>query len=326
MKRFLCKILICLIIPLIAVVGVYIWVDPFRVVRPFDIAYFLSEDIGKTSREYFSYELYNHQRKYRNYNSFIFGSSRTQAFNSYQWKTKLPNAENAFFFTGWTENIRGIYQKICYLDAIDADLDNCLIVLDVGVKGSFNDSDGKVPLSRHYYKLDGGSAINYHVEYFSAFMSPSTIVEKTNHKFRNNDKYGITQVDTITNDPRSSNNSLIPPSYPTELIVCSPPPALEDVLHSTLTDALRGELKVIREIFYHRNSHYKIVITPNFYKQKINPSDLSELQGIFGKENVYDFSGISDFNDPHLYSDVNHFWPYVGWQIVEKIYNDTIQK
>jgi hypothetical protein len=45
------------------------------------------------------------------------------------------------------------------------------------------------------------------------------------------------------------------------------------------------------------------------------------LQGIFGKENVYDFSGINEFTeDYHNYYEAGHYRPLLGNKLLERIY------
>lgn len=319
MRRFLLKICIWAILPLITLISFYIWIDPFRVARPFSVEYFLQRNIAKTNREYFSYHLFLQNDPTCQFNSFIFGSSRTHALNSYQWSECLGEEARAFIFSSWRENIKGIFQKITYLDKQDIRIDNALILLDCGAIYSFNTLDGEAPLTNHFYKLSGETLLRYHWDYFSAFISkPSKIYDMVRDAL--NDTVMIVQVDTITNDANVNNRLLIRPLYPEEIIVHEKQPTEEHVLESLLTDELKKYLIHIRSVFDKHNTNFKVVIVPNYYKEKINLDDMRFINNVFGELNVYDFSGDSEWTAPNFYFDVEHFNEYVGWKLLEEIY------
>ena len=49
--------------------------------------------------------------------------------------------------------------------------------------------------------------------------------------------------------------------------------------------------------------------------------ELPLMQEIFGKENVYDFSGINEFTeDYHNYYEAGHYRPLLGNKLLERIY------
>ena len=106
MKRFVYTILVFIAIPLILLVGLYIWTDPFRCLHDFDI-----NDVDATNREYLSTELFLRNNPTYHYNSFIFSSSRGGGMNTYQWKQYLPEGAKPFLFQAWGESLTGIELK-----------------------------------------------------------------------------------------------------------------------------------------------------------------------------------------------------------------------
>ena len=79
MKRFLITISIGIAIPLVTLIAIYLWTDPFRCLHAFDI-----NDVDITNREYLSTELFLRNEPIYHYNSFIFSSSRGGGMNTYQ--------------------------------------------------------------------------------------------------------------------------------------------------------------------------------------------------------------------------------------------------
>jgi hypothetical protein len=68
---------------------------------------------------------------------------------------------------------------------------------------------------------------------------------------------------------------------------------------------------------------YRFVISPLYCQLKLNPADLATLQGIFGKNKVYDMSRINDItNDMRNYYEYVHYCPTVAKRIMDSIYSN----
>ena len=66
----------------------------------------------------------------------------------------------------------------------------------------------------------------------------------------------------------------------------------------------RMVLDEIMEVLRRHGTSIRVLISPDYNQKKLHPDDREILQGIFGKENVYDFSGINEFTeDYHNYYD-----------------------
>jgi hypothetical protein len=78
----------------------------------------------------------------------------------------------------------------------------------------------------------------------------------------------------------------------------------------------------IAAILERNNSNVKVIISPLYNFDKINPQDLKFLSKVFGS-NVYDFSGLNFLSRPiSNWYETFHYRPSVGKQILKKIYNE----
>ena len=75
------------------------------------------------------------------------------------------------------------------------------------------------------------------------------------------------------------------------------------------------------EVLRRHGTSIRVLISPDYNQKKLHPDDREILQGIFGKENVYDFSGINEFTeDYHNYYEAGHYRPLLGNKLLERIY------
>ncbi len=69
------------------------------------------------------------------------------------------------------------------------------------------------------------------------------------------------------------------------------------------------------------HAQYKIILSPLYSQVKLNEKDIKALCDIFGKENVFDFSGINDItNNMYNYYESYHYRPEVAKLMMDSIY------
>lgn len=330
MKKFLIYISLIIAIPLIILVGIYLWTDPFRCIHPFDI-----NDIDGVNREYLSTELFLRNNPNYHYNSFIFSSSRGMSLNTYQWKEYLPEGAQPFLFQAWSETITGVEQKIEYLKQQDIPMYNALILLDI--PGSFDKN--QLPMDAmtiKHYVFTGDSKFTYNVKQYANFIqSPSLWLRYINKAIRNEKIAFIS--DTITNDFYETNcMDYVEPPLQDSLNFCSELTKrtfIEKVEHLTnptviesdqlITPAFEKQLQHIRRMLDKNGASYHIIITPVYCytNPAINSEDLKMLQAIFGVERVHNYMGENEWTkDYNNFADPNHFGKRVGYMIIEDIY------
>ena len=70
-------------------------------------------------------------------------------------------------------------------------------------------------------------------------------------------------------------------------------------------------------------TNYRIIISPLYNQIKLNNQDLDYLKQLFGKDNVFDFSGINKFTkDYNNYYESSHYRPHIAREIMQLIYHD----
>jgi uncharacterized protein YdiU (UPF0061 family) len=86
-------------------------------------------------------------------------------------------------------------------------------------------------------------------------------------------------------------------------------------------------LKNIFDIFNKHKTNYKIIINPLYNQIKLNNQDLDYLIQLFGRNNVFDFSGINKFtNDYNNYYEAIHYRPNIAREIMNLIYQNEQNK
>ncbi len=329
MKKFIITILVFIAIPLIILVGLYLWTDPFRCLHAFDI-----NDIDITNREYLSTELFLRNEPTYHYNSFIFASSRGGGMNTYQWKQYLPEGSQPFLFQAWSETVTGIELKLEYLSEHHIPIDNAIILIDI--PGTFKkDQLPHEALSLKHYLFTGHSKFEYNaVQFWNFIQKPSLWGQSIKKRIRGTQM--VCKSDTITNDWEGKNRY----NY-TELPLqdslknCSGiarKTFLAKIEHSNkeiemseplISMRFEEQLRHIRAILTANHTDYQLIITPApcYTNPAINPRDLEILQEMFGAERVHDYSGKNEFTDDYNnFSDPDHFGLRVGYMIIEDIY------
>lgn len=329
MKRFVITILVFIAIPLILLVGVYIWTDPFRCLHAFDI-----NDVDATNREYLSTELFLRNEPIYHYNSFIISSSRGCGMNTYQWKQYLPDGAQPFVFQAWSESLTGIEMKMDYLVKHEVPINNALILFDI--PGAFDKN--QLPheaLSIKHYIFTNQTRFEYNVlQFWNFIQKPSLWVSSARNRI-SGVKHPCTS-DTITNDWEATNKyrfTVLPQQD--SLKHCTDMTRrtfFEKIAHSgevvrvsepLINKCFEGQLLHMRAILEENHTDYHVIITPApcYTNPSINPEDLDILQEVFGVERVHNYSGKNAYTeDYNNFSDPSHFGLRVGFLVIEDIY------
>ena len=331
MKRFVITILVFIAIPLILLVGIYLWTDPFRCIHDFDI-----NDVDATNREYLSTELFLRNEPTYHYNSFIFASSRGGGINTYVWKQYLPDGAQPFLFQAWSESMTGIEQKMNYLNEHHISINNALILIDIPSTFDTKNQLPKDALSMKHFVFTGQSRFRYNVLQFTNFIQKPSLWRKSiSNKVHH--VHMSCPSDTITNDWFNTNRL----NY-TEL---SPQDSLKQcseigrktffaeierskgkltMSEPLITELYEEQLRHIKAIMEANHTDYHIIITPAYCytNPAVNPNDLALLCDIFGEERVHNYTGKNAYTDDYNnFSDPNHFGLRVGYLILKDIYN-----
>jgi hypothetical protein len=266
------------------------------------------------------------------YNSFVFGSSRSNGLWACYLNSKIPGAK-FFHYGNWVESIGGIYRKLKLIDSLGYDIDNVVIYLDTD--NTFADEGELNPLTNHYV-LTGEGEWEYYFRHYKSFFSsfnPDKLkillgMEVQGEIFPNWDS------DPVTNDGNHKCSEAVLARYGQKLATDEHRARIDSMKRSGFLyvrpdvqgyrskQISSGELSMLQgiaELFKKHDTNYYVVITPLYDQLKFSQEDLAILQDIFGQR-LYDFSGINSFTEDEAnYPDRKHFQPYISKLMIDSI-------
>lgn len=317
------------IVLILTLLSSYLYFDPFKVLKHYSN---YSDPYVITNRDYISTSMFINNYEKENYNSIIFGSSRTIAFKLNSWSKYLPQNDKPFMFDASGESIYGIYTKLKYLDSENVKIKNVLIILcrDVSFKYSENH---KGHLFIKHPATSGESYLTFQFEFFKAYASENFLFNFFSYKILGRYKpfmAGYIQnskiiYDTLTNQITNIDQENEITQHPIEYYTKRKEQFYErkeEKIDSVqrINQKHMFMLKEISRILKRNNTNYKVVLSPLFEQMKFNPADLLFLKNEFGN-NLYDFSGKNSFTENKInYYETSHFRPNVGDSILKLIY------
>ena len=331
MRRFLKKTLLFLSPIIIGFIGL-LFSDAFKVYGTYEDYY--DDSFITMNRGVITYRIFQKNNDQHNYNSFIFGNSRSQAFKCTDWKKYLDENAEPFHFDGSNEGLYAIHKKIKFLDEIGNNLDNALFIFDRKLLTGISAPEG------HLYQLDPeldkGSKVKFHGTFIKAQLDLKFLIAYYDYKlFRTHRGYMdyiirkskyVDRGDSITGDLyygydehiKSDSLDFYNLANSKGIFYKRPRPK------SWISWVSKEEIKMlldIREIFDKNNTDYRIVIAPIYDQIPMEDTQLQLLNEIFEPSRIFNYSGINDYtNDVSNYYESSHFRPHVARKILQEIY------
>jgi hypothetical protein len=320
------------VLPLLILGICYVVTDPYQIIFKHSVYLF---DYMMLPRGNVSTKVYLQNRDKYKYDSFIFGSSRSTAHTAKEWAKYLPKNSVPFSFGAWNESIEGIYRRIKLIDSLKSPINNAFILLDVDHAFAKSDTDRADDFAGEHYLISGQSKYDYYVSDFLNYLqNPRLVLTSIDYKiFHKQRAYMEGFYHMQPGDLNAINNDWFPNSdkgidndsvayYRAGKAVFYQRPATQTFARPHITKKKEGYLYKITSILNRHHTQYKIVIAPLYDQVKLNPQDLLMLEHVFGKQNVYDYSGINAItNNKFNYgNDVIHYRKRVGELIYKKIY------
>lgn len=331
MKKFLKKIF-RLALPVMFLVCLVMYIDFFKIFGFQD--YYATQKVG-LNREMVTTTTFNNFRAKEKFDSFIFGSSRSQAFKCENWKPYLDTIAKPFHFDASGDGVWGISKKVQYIDELGDSIKNALVVIDREGLGITYPRSGHLFVSMPCVsKL---SKVDYYSNFLRASLNPKFLIAYSDyslfgtyrgymgHLIRNSKYENLTNKRNcdiwygydkeIKVDSLGYYNSLIEK----EVFYPRPKP---DFVKCPVTSEEIVLLKNIKRIFSKHKTKYKIVISPIYDQIPMEKEQLELLEEIFGKQNIYNFSGKNEFtNAISNYYETSHYRPHVANKIFDFIYS-----
>lgn len=313
-------------IPFWALVALYIHDDPFMVLYKYDL---YDSDV-MLNEHHVGWQIYQNHKDSVHFNSFILGNSCTMAFRCGEWEKYLDPGDRAIRLFGNAESMKAISLKLRALDREGAKIKNVLMILDRSSLSSFE------LLTGHSHILpaaiSGRNPFTVQLEFMQAFATPDFLFPYLKYRMTGNVKSDMKQMNSYGRIRDSKNNDAFNPrekqieqegemywenrkhEFPErDGTIAIAKPA---IFHSQ-----QMVLDEIMEVLRRHGTSIRVIISPDYNQKKLHPNDRKILQNIFGKDNVYDFSGINEFTeDYHNYYESGHYRPVLGNKLLERIY------
>lgn len=328
MKKLILKLLV-LTSPLIAILFVFIVIDPMMIFYSYESPYNRNNPVINDR----SVQARHLLSKPHNYTGFILGSSRSKGFKTNSWK-KYIKSDTIFHMGVNDETAYGICMKLKYLDSLGYKIKDVLILLDARILSRPYNPEPHT--FREYPLVSGESYAEFYKKFLFAFLNPVFFKTYVNFKFfgkknQDTEKYfwlvdfrynKLTgDADFYEYEKQISADSV--KYYQTSKVFYSREYAANYNPVPVITHAGEYYLKIIGTLFIKHNTEYRLIITPNYDMKKNHEKDMKILVEIFGSKYVYDYSGINDITkNISNYYEEKHFKPYVADTILMNIYKN----
>lgn len=328
---FLKRFLLFLIPLIIGVLGI-IHLDVYKVFYSYD-------DYYKNKITYFSREMVttNTYIKYKDelkFDSFIFGSSRSMVYQTIEWKKYLNKDAAPFHFDANSEGVYGIYNKTRYIDSQGGEINNALIIID---RELLTQTTNKTNEFISPVCLSNESKLRYYWTFIKPCFNLKFLVAYLDYlNFKIYRDYMIPyfanpidgkdlDVNPITCDAKFQIENQIKTDSLTYYKKRMGDKEFErdkkKAKECKVTLSEIAQLKKIKEILDRHHTHYKIIISPIYDQVPMEQEQISLLNSIFGKEHIYNFSGINSFTGSiGNYYEHSHYRPHVANEILKTIY------
>lgn len=318
----------------------FYWIDdPFRVLKKYD-RYLL--DGLEINRDFISSQYYLENYQDRNYNSFVFGSSRSICIDIDDWKGYLNKSNIPYHFDTWGESIFGIHSKIKKIDSNNSSIKDVILFLCMDKTFGFTEDRPESYLYRKHPDFANSSHLEFHKLMVYTFMNlqfctrylywkathvyqpflegyivqhTSSIAPISNQVSRDYNELQI-QLDSLKYYRQSQDFN----GFETGINFSKVP---------VINKKSKELLHEISLIFKKQNTNCKIVVSPIFGGQEIHPEDLNFLKSEFST--VYNLTGKNELTTiPGYYHDIVHPRRIAGKKILKILYEadqfDSVKK
>lgn len=326
-----------LFIGFILLLTTIIYLDFFKV-------FFSYEKYGDTfvtlNRGVVTTRLYQKNRNKEKFDSFIFGSSRSQAFKGSSWKKYLDKNASTFHFDASLEGIYGVSTKIDYIAAQGDTIKNALLIVDQNLLQNTRNDRGHLFTSAP--EVSGDSKFKFYLTYIKSSLNPVFLMAYTDYSIFKT--YREVYMGVFIRDAKYPHiynevNGDVWYGYDTHIAKDSIGYYQERIAsgvfykrdstiereerNSTVTQEEKIFLNNIKNVFEKYKTNYKIIISPLYDQIPLEKAQLELLQSIFGEENVFDFSGKNKLTEPITnFYEQSHFRPHVADSIMKIIYTE----
>lgn len=323
--------------PLLLLLGAYFYIDPFKVVRTYDVFYDPKQAwwVGLDA-DYTATCTYDRQYPRYRYDAIIFGNSRSRFYACDDWLQYLPGGSSPYHFDANGESLYAMMRKVQYVERQGHPLHHALFVIDrellaqdkaatkhnntiaPQLEGNTLLAQARLQIAslrawfnlQFIYAYADASLTNEIKPYMMKRMllcKPYDYYQPTNEE-RQTDVERRIAAGTYYDEP-DIQAAFAGKQHPGEV---SPP---------TIKAPQLEQLRTIRDVLQRQRTDYRIVVSPLYDQIKLHPQDLARLQEIFGVDRVFDYSGVNAItSDRHYFLEPFHYRTLAGRRILSEIY------
>lgn len=316
---------------IIGILGI-IHLDVYKVFYNYDDYY--KNKFTYLSRELITTKTYKKHKDELKFDSFIFGSSRSMVYQTDVWKTYLDKRAVPFHFDANDEGTYGICNKIKYIDAKGGKINNALVIID---RELLTRTINKTTEFISPACLSNESNLTFYWTFLKPCLNIKFLIAYLDYlNFKTYRAYMIPYFadpnngDGLDSDPITCDATF---QVENKIKVDSLSYYKKGIANKEFNRAFRKaeackvtmaeieQLRTIKKIFDRHHTHYKIVISPIYDQIPLEKEQINLLNSLFGKEHIYNFSGVSKFTGSiGNYYEHSHYRPFVANEILKEIY------
>ena len=331
----------CLIalLPIYIILGLYIYLDPFRVVHPSD-PYFQPENpmhVG-WNKGFVSTETFKNHHAEEHYDSYIFGSSLSIGYKAAEWSKYIGNTARIFHFDGSSDSFTGIIEKFRFINKCGEQVKNALFVVDPELFTREDNTETHL-FAQHPDITPQWDFIQFHWLFFKLFMNREFLTGYIDMQIN-----GLTPemvaVGMFTKEFPDYNVKYNEENYPfydnalaadedkfyadrTKMFEreCNK----EYVLPELFTDETVENLQSLKDLLEKNGTDFRIIIHPMYHLRTLCCRDRAILFDIFGENRVFDFSGENKYtmNKRNYYDNNSHPRPQLCAELMRIVYKES---
>lgn len=331
--KFVKRSLVALL-PVAAFVALYVAVDPFKVVHPYDgVSIAPGETLERMpNKRYVAVEGLKYYNPTRHYDSFIFGSSISSNFTAAAWARHLPDSASIYHFTAGAETLSGVRDELRYLIDHGYPVRHALMIMEEEI---FRRPEryGEMPFVPHYDVSPAITRLHFHQLHFNAFRDPFVFLyklwptERLANKLLEDGKMSAIpsgRDELINEDSSRGLDSVIlkdPDTYYGDRQWLADMRPLPNPRPLSIDEKAAAILREIASMIDSQHIDCVVIVPPQFRSPALSPIDHAVLCEIMGRDRVHDFSGDSVImNDLHSFYDGVHILTWRCSQLIDRCY------
>lgn len=326
MKRLLFKSFL-LLIPLLILLIIFVGFDPMKVFNNYQSP--VTKGVVMNDRLF----AVNYLKKTKmNYDSFIFGSSRSKAFKSWEWKKHI-NSNKIYHLGVNDESLYGLLGKLKFLESHGFQFKNALLIFDHRILSLTKNHQAHVFTETP--EITGITKVEFYKKFLFAFMNPEFLIEyikytktgvfdKTKAKLWDPGFRFVPESGDIIYHRMDSLIFQDSVNYYLKKQKIFYQRSKHEHSKPVIDSTGKQQLIAIAEILKQHKTNYQIIVTPNYDQRKLSETDLQVLISIFGKNHICDYSGVNTItNNIGNYYEEKHFKPYIANKLLKQSYSNA---